>query len=624
MRRDFFKQIVVVAVIAAILCVTACSDGANSEIQTAENYIQDTDQSESPLEDNVSTEETADEDSTEDDTTEADFEKEKVGNELTDKHVRIRLDGNGKDIFALRGNGRVDYRYGPSIIQYKDGSMDAWFASPGDGRKEYDWITYKHSEDGGDTWGDERVVLAPTPGTADYKSVCDPDVFYYDGYYYMGYTGTVNKEGLCNNVFLARSRKPDGPYEKWDGNGWGEQTTIPIIYFYGVDIGWGVGEPSFVVVDDKLYVYSTLDSFSDIFGWVRATRVHTADLSDPMWPSKLQYEGICAFRNDCTDLTGYTYADSDSWDVAYLDDSQKFLAVTTNRRFKDDSCLLYYESYDGINFERISELNTNVLCGCHNCGISSDEYGHIEKSDKTYIGYAYSGKGNYIWGAWATRLVPVRIDYTDTIDRTEEGKENLKERIGIDNAFATKDPLMLMTDQLTYNASVGEYPVNINYYVMNGYRTIRGVNTEDINIEKYDHTMFRLTDDNRLIPVQEGVSVIRVGYEGLRRNISIRVLSQEYDEMQIKRFYPVCNRYDIKVNEPIVLKIRPMAIFGDYELQEMSEYDIKVHNIEFRSSDVSVCIVEEDGKIRPIAPGTAVITVQGENCRYTLDVYVSE
>ena len=181
-----------------------------------------------------------------------------------------------------------------------------------------------------------------------------------------------------------------------------------------------------------------------------------------------------------------------------------------------------------------------------------------------------------------------------------------------------------MTDQLTYNASVGEYPVNINYYVMNGYRTIRGVNTEDINIEKYDHTMFRLTDDNRLIPVQEGVSVIRVGYEGLRRNISIRVLSQEYDEMQIKRFYPVCNRYDIKVNEPIVLKIRPMAIFGDYELQEMSEYDIKVHNIEFKSSDVSVCIVEEDGKIRPIAPGTAVITVQGENCRYTLDVYVSE
>ena len=43
---------------------------------------------------------------------------------LTDKHVRLRLEGSGEDVFALWGNGRADYRYGPSIIQNEDGSIE--------------------------------------------------------------------------------------------------------------------------------------------------------------------------------------------------------------------------------------------------------------------------------------------------------------------------------------------------------------------------------------------------------------------------------------------------------------------------------------------------------------------
>ena len=57
--------------------------------------------------------------------------------------------------FAERGSyrtGNFDYRYGPSIMLDGNGGIDAWFASPGDGKKEYDWITYRHSDDGGKTW----------------------------------------------------------------------------------------------------------------------------------------------------------------------------------------------------------------------------------------------------------------------------------------------------------------------------------------------------------------------------------------------------------------------------------------------------------------------------------------
>ena len=549
-------------------------------------------------------------------------EHDEYDSSLADKHVRIRLNGNGKDVFALWGSGKPDYRYGPSLMLCDDGGVDAWFASPGDGKKEYDWITYRHSDDGGETWGDEKVVLSPTPNTADFKSVCDPDVFYHDGYYYMGYTATINKEGLCNNVFLARSHNPDGPFEKWDGNGW-EGDPVPIVYFTGVDIGWGVGEPSFVAVDDKLYLYNTLDSFSEKYGWVRATEVRTADLTDPLWPAKLQYEAISVYRNDCTDSDDYTYADSDSWDVAYLEDSRKFVALTTNRRFKDDSCLLYYESDDGINFERVSELNSDVYSGCHNCGLMADAEGHIRKGDKKLIGYAYAGTGESKWGVWATRFVPIEIDYTEEVDREEDDAENYKEKIKIDESLLGKDPIMLLTDQLTYTTSVGAGPIDISYYLFSSYRSKSRIGSEEVKIEKYDRNILELTD-GRLSAIKEGITTVRIEYKGLRRDICVRVLPDDYDESQIRRFYPVCKRIDISVNEPIILKVRPMAVLGNYDIDELSGYEINVNDIKFRSSDTKVCRIDKDGTLTPVSAGTTVISIEGDGCRCTIDVYVTE
>lgn len=548
---------------------------------------------------------------------------DEYNSELADKHVRIRLENEGKDIFALWGSGKPDYRYGPSMILNDDGSIDAWFASPGDGKKEYDWMLYRRSEDGGETWSDEKIVLAPTPATADHKSVCDPDVFMYDGYYYMGYTGTVNEDGLCNNVFLARSKNPDGPYEKWNGEGWGGDP-VPIIYFTGVEIGWGVGEPSFVIVDDTIYVYNTLDSFSSEYGWVRATQVRTADITDPMWPAKLNYEGIAMYRNDATDRSGYTYADSDSWNVVYLEESHKFVALTTNRRFKKDSCLLYYESDDGITFNRVSEINTNVVTGCHNCGIMSDALGHIKKNDRKLIGYAYAGSGKQTWGVWATRFAPITIDYTDDPDRDDEKQDNLKQEIRIDESLLGSNNIMLTADPLVYTAMVGGDPVSIRCLVRTSFRRKSSISLKAINIEDYDHDILELNENNQLVPLREGRSVVTIEYEGLRREVVVCVLPQECDETRIKRFYPVCKRLDLKVKEPIILQVRPMAVFADYDVHELTKYERNKHNVTFRSSRPSVCSVKNDGTLKPHSAGVTVITVQADDCRYTLDVYVTE
>ena len=545
--------------------------------------------------------------------------------DLADKHIRLRLKDSGYDVFAPVNDGKQDYRYSPSIMLDDGGGIDAWFASPGDGHDEYDWVTYRHSDDNGLTWSDEKVVLSPTPCTADLLSICDPDAFYYDGYYYLGYTSTIdkNQKGLCNSLFLARSEHPDGPYEKWNGQGWGG-APVPIVYFNGLELGWGCGEPSFVILDDTIYVYSTKDSYSAIPDRVRVTEIRTGDLKDPMWPARLTFRGYAGVRNDLPDDKNYKYSDSDSWDVAYLEESHKFIALCTNRRFKEDSCLLYYESDDGISFERVSEVNTNVYTGCHNSGIMSDKYGHIRKKDPVLVGYAYAGTDNSKWGVWATRFAKAVIDYTDEIDREEDGKENLKQPI----EYAVKgagSPLMLRTDMLKYTGTVASGDFDIKYYVRDNYRNERSIDAGNINIEKYDDTVLELSDKGRLTPIGTGMSIVSIEYEGLRRDICVCVFGEGESAFTLRGFYPICDKYEIKLKEPHVIKVRPMGIFGSYDVRELTNTQIVGYGVSFTSSDTSVIKVHPDGTINPVSAGDASVTVRsGGGLSYSIDVNVSQ
>ena len=63
--------------------------------------------------------------------------------ELKDKHVKLTLTDDGTDVFTPRDDGNQDYRYSPSLMLDDDGGIDAWFAAPGDGEDEYDWVTMR-------------------------------------------------------------------------------------------------------------------------------------------------------------------------------------------------------------------------------------------------------------------------------------------------------------------------------------------------------------------------------------------------------------------------------------------------------------------------------------------------
>ncbi|MBQ0035694.1 MAG: hypothetical protein KBT35_02120 [Firmicutes bacterium] len=283
-------------------------------------------------------------------------------------NINIELSEDGECIYDP-GND-YGYRYGPSMIINDDGSIDAWFSRPGNNYDMWDYISYRHMDEDGD-WGEEEIVLRPTEGSLDGHSVCDPGVFYYDGYYYLGYTSTINNEGLQNQIFVARSTEPNGEYEKWNGSGWGG-CPQPIITYDGTY--WGAGEISFVIEGQEvLCYYSWKDEGED------SMRSSKAILSEN-WPVDIKFRCITSSKEQ--------YQCSN--DVVYLEDYDVYLAFSIGNRMSSDSYLLVMYSLDGREFEILDEIADSFESNAHNLGISKHKDGHITLDDDLYISYAYS------------------------------------------------------------------------------------------------------------------------------------------------------------------------------------------------------------------------------------------
>ena len=315
--------------------------------------------------------------------------KPKINIDEYKPYITMEVVDDGQDIYIPK---RVGYRYGPSIMLYEDGSMDAWFASNGNNSSEWDWITYRHYD--GVSWSNEEVVLRPTPKSKDHYSVCDPGVIYFDGYYYLGYTSTENATsgGVENCGYVARSKNPNGPFEKWNGNGWGGDPE-PIIVYDKNDLAWGAGELSFVAVEEKLYCYYT---------WIESggayTKLAISDLSEN-WPAHLVDKGVVIERVN----------DQGSFDVVYNQENKKFLAFAIEGNFATNSCVAIYESKDGLLFYQTDRIKSGIENFAHNMGISKSPIGHVSMNDNLVIGYAYS-KGSFsTWGRWATKFQKVKL-----------------------------------------------------------------------------------------------------------------------------------------------------------------------------------------------------------------------
>ncbi len=304
----------------------------------------------------------------------------------SEKQLVIKIEGEGNVIFDSSSDY---YRYGPSIIEYEDGSMDAWFSSPGNSGSQWDWIVYRHSDDG-EEWSDEKIVLKPTPGSKDQCSVCDPAVIYFNDFYYLAYTATDYYEGKgsYNMAFVSRSRFPDGPFEKWNGNGWGGDPE-PIIFYDGAKENWGIGEVSFVIYDEDLYVYYTYIDVRDSY-----IGLCKADLTGD-WPSTLRSKGPVLYQTD-----------HDSVEIVYDEFRNTFLAFSIDGRMMENSSLCFYTSENGKEFKEVAHAKDYIEDYANNLGVAKGPDGHQTSDKDILFGYAY-GKN---WGRWSLKMQKMRIE----------------------------------------------------------------------------------------------------------------------------------------------------------------------------------------------------------------------
>ena len=417
------------------------------------------------------------------------------------KYVKAVACNEGFDIYNPPESGDFGYRYGPSVLVNADGSIDAYLSAPGV-NDEWDWIMYRHSPDGGKSWTDEKAVLMPTPDSKDFYSCCDPGVVKFGEYYYLAYTSTVDEGGVDNNVFVARSKTPDGPLEKWNGNGWGGKPE-PIVEYNGDPTTYGAGEPSMVVLGDTLYVYYTWRD-----GGINETRLSTADAENENWPLTMVEHGTAI---------SYDAGSTDSADVAFIEDFGKFIAVNTVDRFTEESSVGIYISDDGYTFEKSYCLKTNVSHCCHNAGISSRPNGHIRLTDKIYVAYAYGDN----WGRWPTRLQQIELSLTDAPDFSDSSSNNLKTPVVTDKSGWYVNYTCITTETRVYDCSVSDDSFDVKVYKIDTERNFKRI-YKDVTFVNYDESIISVSGTH-ITPVSSGQTYVTAEWNGFSVEFLIKV-----------------------------------------------------------------------------------------------------
>ena len=543
------------------------------------------------------------------------------------QHFKLLLPDAGRDIYMPRKSQSWGYRYGPTIM-VEDGVCHAWFASPGD-CYEADWFTYRKSTDGGKTWTDEKVVMYPVPDSMDWFSVCDPAVIKYGEWYYIGYTSTVfaNGGGVCNNGFIGRSKSPTGPFERWCGNGWGEHRETangtlhwqgkpsPVIYYDEDWHNWGAGEFSFVIKDETIYIYYTWTSKDRDGKPIGETRVATADITDENWPGKLTYHGMASKR---------TGGGNDSYDVVYCEDLGKFIALSTDRRFSENSILAVYESDDGLRYTRVNNIKVNTGWMCHNCGISGDAQHHIKSGDTLLLAYAYGNK----WGCWGTRIHDYSFEAMEEDFYDESDLQNLHHEIEKIDDPAEFSPSMLYLRKPHFRRlAVGE-TLEIPMMTGNVTYSMRPVEGEVIFYD-YDPAILSI-ENGKATGISEGYTYVRAAYNGLFCEFLAYVDNtrphvtpdwKPHPEKEVTSFTPLITEYAASLEKREMKQLRGLATYADGTWFEVCGDD----GVTYENHAPDLIEIRSDGNVLPTGKlGAGKVTLKLGDHAFDITFTVTE
>ena len=531
------------------------------------------------------------------------------------KHFKLCLADEGHDVYKPRRSQSWGYRYGPTIM-VEDGVCHAWFASPGD-CYEADWFTYRKSTDGGKTWTDEKVVMAPVPDSMDWFSVCDPAVIKYGEYYYIGYTSTVfaNGGGVCNNGFIGRSKSPEGPFERWNGTGWGETRETPdgtlhwlgkpapVIYYDEDWHNWGAGEFSFVIKDKTIYIYYTWTSRDKDGGLIHETRVATADITNENWPGALTQHGVAVKR---------PRGSNDSYDVVFCEDLNKFIALSTDLRFSEDSVLAVYESDDGLRFTRVNSIKVNTGWMCHNCGISGDAQHHIKTGDTMLLAYAYGNQ----WGCWGTRMHTYSFEAMEEDFYDESHLQNVhREVVKMEDPATFKPSMLFLAKPHFLRLKAGESaPVpmvtgDVTY-------AMRPVESK-VEYSNYDKGIIDIAD-GFVTAKRNGYTYVTATLDDLFCEFLVYVDENActmpdwvpHPERDVLSFTPLVTEYAASLSKGEMKQLRGLAVYTDGSWFEVCGDD----GVIYENHDPDLLTVRSDGNVIPtgkIGRGRVTLSLKG-------------
>lgn len=532
-------------------------------------------------------------------------------------HVKVTASEEPRTIYKppVDGSG---YRYGPSIMYYADGSCDAWFSSPG-WNGEWDWIAYRHSDDGVN-FGSEKIVLMPSPDSMDKYSCCDPGVIYFGGYYYLGYTSTIVEGGVNNNVFVARSRYAGGPYEKWNGHGWGGDPE-PVIYYDEEASIYGAGEPSMVIKDGVLYFYYT---------WACPDgdhiRVATSDTAED-WPARLTYRGEAYEKINARH----------SADIAYLEDTGKFVAFTTQYGHDEKSGLFILESEDGITFSDSQFLSEGMYKHLHSLGVSKRPDGHIQLKDQLTVGYAFSDGGSGNWGKWATAFQSISLS-TYKGEPNPEGNGILGIQCGEWLTERPENPPMIGIAAYSHIVELfvtdKDVPVSFAWLdpMLSAYTV---TNTKKLEFSGYDKSLIGIKGTAISAKGKTGETTVHVKYGQFQTEFKVYVRDsftqfQGQSGKTVTDFTPVINEFVLTTGQEHLPQIRGLVRFSDntwaeaYNSGKMS-VPVKRFPVTYDVSDPAVIEVSDNGIVRPLAAGSAEVRVTIAGDKYfTVKVTVTD
>lgn len=524
------------------------------------------------------------------------------------EYISISADTAGEyDIYKVPQSVASGYRYGPSFIVNEDGSIDAWFASSGSSTEQWDWIMYKHFD--GKSWSEEKCVLQPTPAGFDHYSCCDPGVIYLNGYYYLAYTSTMNYDQTDNSLFVARSKNPDGPYEKWNGEGWGGFSPKPIVYFAEDSSLWGIGEPSMVEHNGALYIYYTESGSKG-----HSTAVAIADAADENWPLTMEFQGY-ALEN----------TSSDAIDVKYSQKYNKFIAVASDQRMSAESYLVFYDSIDGLRF-RISDIcKKSTLAYCHNPGLSGDKRGNITEDMQCFVAYAYGKE----WGVWNTRIMPISISLSNRADLSELYANNRDtDQLDMD----TRDPSSLDITGISpqtrcvirTSSDTSKITLRINYTTAfrDKWKSI-SVYGEEVKMYGYDENVIKRIGSSMDFEVTgSGETMVTVELRGHLTYVYVYI----YDISTMSEtaaLVPVSTD-EINITDDLDgfdPQIKSVIYYNDGSFDYHCGNEWGVFEYEY---DTKALQIDSKGHITPLMTGTFNIKVNYDGLSYTLTLNVTK